>query len=114
MVPWRVATGITAALAGLAAILLPQRVAYLRPWWEVVLADHGEALAWMTATALATVFAATYWAARKAGLGDLGRKVEHLDRGLRGGEAAHDRDLAEALRRDRAADWGPGGSASGR
>ena len=51
-----------------------------------------------------------HWVARKAGLGDLGRKVEHIDCGLRYDGAAHDRDLATALRRNRAAEWGPGGS----
>ncbi|MCY4527852.1 MAG: hypothetical protein OXD46_02320 [Chloroflexi bacterium] len=62
--------------------------------------------------ALASLFAAIHRAARKAGLGDLGRKVEHLDRGLRGDAAAHDSELAAALQKDRAAQWGPGGRSS--
>ena len=47
-------------------------------------------------TAAATSFAAVHWAARKAAIGDLGRKVEHLDRRL-ADRGTHDRELAEAL-----------------
>lgn len=59
-------------------------------------------------TALASVLDLIHRAARRAGLGDLGRKVEHIDRGLGEDGAAHDRDLAAALRRDRKAEWSPG------
>lgn len=75
-----------------------------------ILSEHGWTIAAPALVALASVFAAIHWAARKVGLGDLGRKVEHIDRGLREDSAAHDRDLAAALRRDRAAEWGPGDS----
>ena len=108
MVPWQVATGLTLVIGGVSAILLLDRLDYLAGYWGLVLGEHGWAIAAPAATALASVFAATHWAARKAGLGDLGRKVEHIDRGLHEGGAAHDRDLAEALQRDRAAEWGPG------
>ena len=111
MVPWQVATGLTLVIAGVSAILLLDRLDYLAGYWGLVLGEHGWAIAAPAGTALASVFVATHWAARKAGLGDLGRKVEHIDRGLHDGGTAHDRDLAAALRRDRAAEWGPGGSA---
>ena len=111
MVPWQVATGLTLVIAGVSAILLLDRLDYLAGYWGLVLGEHGWAIAAPAATALASVFAATHWAARKAGLGDLGRKVEHIDRGLHEGGTAHDRDLAAALRRDRAAEWGSDGSA---
>ena len=108
MVPWQVATGLTLVIGGVSAILLLDRLDYLADYWGLVLGEHGWAIAAPAATALASVFAATHWAARKAGLGDLGRKVEHIDRGLHDSGAAHDRDLAAALQRDRAAEWGPG------
>ena len=111
MVPWQVATGLTLVIGGVSAILLLDRLDYLVGYWGLVLGEHGWAIAAPAVTALASVFAATHWAARKAGLGDLGRKVEHIDRGLHDGGAAHDRDLAAALQRDRAAEWGPGGPA---
>ena len=111
MVPWQVATGLTLVIGGVSAILLLDRLDYVAGYWGLVRGEHGWAIAAPAATALASVFAATHWAARKAGLGDLGRKVEHIDRGLHAGGTAHDRDLAAALRRDRAAEWDPGGSA---
>ncbi len=112
MVPWQVATGLTAAAGAAAAIVLLERLDYLEGYWRLILSEHGTGLAAPAATALASLFAAIHWAARKAGLGDLGRKVEHLDRGLRGDMAAHDSELAAALQRDRAAQWGPGGRSS--
>ena len=112
MVPWQVATGLTMVIAGVSAILLLDRLDYLAGYWRLILGEHGWAIALPALTALATVFALLHWAARKAGLGDLGRKVEHIDRGLREDGGAHDRDLAAALRRDRAAEWGSGGSAN--
>ena len=110
MVPWQVATGLTMVIAGVSAILLLDRLDYLDGYWGLILGEYGWALAAPTLTALASVFAAIHWAARKAGLGDLGQKVEYIDRGLHEISAAHDRDLAAALHRDRAAKWGPGGS----
>ena len=111
MVPWQVATGLTMVVVGVSALLLTERMDYLQPYWRIAWSDHGWWLAPPALTAVAGVFAAIHWGARKIGLGDLGRKVEHLDRGLQG-EMAHDAELAEALRRDRRAEWGPGGSAS--
>ena len=110
MVPWQVATGLTMVIAGVSAILLLDRLDYLAGYWGLIFREHGWALAAPVLTALASVFAALHWAARKVGLGDLGRKVEHIDRGLREDGAAHDRDLAAALRRDREAEWGRGGA----
>ena len=109
MVPWQVAFGLTLAAVGAAAVLLPARLEFLRPWAGQFLAEHFWTAVPPAVTAVAALFSAIHWAARKAGLGDLGRKVEHIGRELGGGEA-HDRELAEALRRDRAAEWGPRGA----
>ncbi len=105
MVPWQVATGLTLALGGAGALLL-DRMEYLEGAWGGIASVHGAGLAGPVLTGFASVFAALHWTARKLGLGDLGRKVEHIDRGLRDIEgAAHDRELATALQRDRAARW---------
>ena len=53
-------------------------------------------------------YLARYWGLV---LGEHGCEVEYIDRGLHEGGAAHDQDLAAALRLDRAADWGPDGPA---
>ncbi len=108
MVPWQVALGLTLACGGAAGLFLMARLEFLGPYAGAFLREHFWTAVPPALTAVATVFSAIHWGARKAGLGDLGRKVEHIGRGLAGGEA-HDRELAEALRRDRAAEWGSRG-----
>ena len=105
MVPWQVALGVTIAAGGSVALLLPDIAPYLKNYLPGLLEAHAGDLAAPSATAAAALFATVHWLARKAGLGDLGRKVQHIDRGLRAGGTAHDRELAEALARDRAGDW---------
>ena len=55
------------------------------------------------ALALAAVLAALYGVARAAGLADLGRRVDLVERSVRRGEG--DPELADALRRDAEGDW---------
>ena len=52
-------------IAGVSAILLLDRLDYLAGYWGLVLGEHGWAIAAPAATALASVFAATHWAARR-------------------------------------------------
>ena len=52
---------------------------------------------------LAGVAAGLYAAARAAGLADLGRRVDLVERSVRRGEG--DPELAEALRRDAEGEW---------
>ena len=105
---WQVATGLTLVIAGVSGILLLDRLDSLASYWGVILGEHGWAMMAPAVTALASVFALIHWAARRAGLGDLGRRVEHIERGLREDGATHDRDLAAALRRARKAEWSLG------
>ena len=53
--------------------------------------------------ALAAVAASVYAAARGAGLADLGRRGDLVERSIRGGEGGP--ELAEALRRDAEGEW---------
>ena len=69
MVPWQVATGLTAAAGGVAAIVLLERLDYLEGYWRLILSEHGAGIAAPAATALASLFAAIHWAARKGGPG---------------------------------------------
>ena len=52
---------------------------------------------------LGAIAAAIYAAARAAGLADLGRRVDLVERSIRRGEG--DPELAEALRRDAEGEW---------
>lgn len=103
MQPWRISAGLTAAIAGAAFILAQERLAYLAPFWPVILADHGIWIAVNLALVLAAVAAAIYIVARAAGLADLGRRVDLAERSVRRGEG--DPALTDALRRDAEGDW---------
>ncbi len=103
MQPWKISAGLTAALAGSAILLAGSRFSYLAPFWSVILADHGVAIASHLTLGLAAVAAAIYAIARAAGLSDLGRRVDLAERSVRRGEG--DPELARALRRDAEGDW---------
>ncbi len=103
MQPWRISTGLTAALAGSAALLVPPRLEYLAPFWPVILAEHGVSITLHLGLGLAGVAAALYGLARAAGLADLGRRVDLVERSVRRGEG--DPELTLALRRGAEGDW---------
>ena len=103
MQPWRISAGLTAALAGSAVLACGSRLEYLAPFWRVILADYGLVIAAHLGLALATVAASLYGVARAAGLADLGRRVDLVERSIRRGEG--DPELAEALRRDAEGEW---------
>ncbi len=103
MQPWKISTGLTAALAGSALLLGGSRLEYLAPFWPLILADHGVTVVLHVGLAVAAVAAAIYAVARATGLADLGRRVDLVERSVRRGEG--DPELADALRRDAEGDW---------
>ena len=103
MQPWRISVGPTAALAGSAALLVPPRLECLAPFWPLILSDYGVLIALHLGLALTTALAAIYGVARAAGLADLGRRVDLVERSVRRGEG--DPELTDALRRDAEGDW---------
>ncbi len=103
MQPWRISAGLTAALAGLAVLVSGSRLEYLVPFWRVILADYGLVIAAHLGLVLAALAAALYAAARAAGLADLGRRVDLVERSIRRGEG--DPALGAALQRDAEGEW---------
>ena len=103
MQPWKISAGLTAALAGLTVLLAGSRLEYLAPFWFVILADYGVIVILHLGLAVAAVAAAIYAVARAAGLSDLGRRVDLVERSVRRGEG--DPELARALKRDTEGDW---------
>ena len=103
MQPWRISAGLSAALVGSAVLLAGSRLEYLAPFWPLILADHGVPIAFHLALALAAVLAALYAVARAAGLADLGRRVDLVERSVRRGEG--DPELARALKSDAEGEW---------
>ena len=103
MQPWKISAGLTAALAGSAVLLAGSRLEYLAPFWPLILSDYGVLIALHLGLALAAVLAAIYAVARAAGLADLGRRVDLVERSVRRGEG--DLELARALKSDAQGDW---------
>ena len=103
MQPWKISAGLTAALAGSVVLLAGSRLEYLAPFWPLILSDYGVLIALHLGLALAAVLAALYAVARAAGLADLGRRVDLVERSVRRGEG--DLELARALKRDATGDW---------
>ena len=103
MQPWRISVGMTAALAGLAVLVCGSRLEYLAPFWRVILADYGLAIALHLGLVLAAVASTFYGVSRVAGLADLGRRVDLVERSIRRGEG--DPELADSLRQDAAGQW---------
>ena len=103
MQPWKVSAGLTLTVAGLALLFVGSRLEYLSPFWRVILSGYGVSIAAHLGLALVTVAAILYGAARAAGLADLGRKVNLVERSIRRGEGDH--ELAEALQQDAKGEW---------
>ena len=107
MRPWRVAVGLTMTGGALAGWALWLELAYLRPYWQVLLADYGWYIGAHAGVALVTVAAGVYIAARSVSLGAVGRKVDVVERAIRRG-TGQDPELAEALARDESGDYREG------
>ena len=103
MQPWKISAGLTAALAGSAILLAGSRLEYLTLFWPLILADYGVTVVLHMGLAFAAVAAAIYGIARAAGLADLGRRVDLVERSVRRGEG--DPELANALNRDAEGEW---------
>ena len=103
MQPWKISAGLTAALAGSAVLLAGSRLEYLAPFWPLILSDYGVLIALHLGLALTAALAAIYGVTRAAGLADLGRRVDLVERSVRRGEG--DPDLARALKSDAEGDW---------
>ena len=103
MQPWKISAGLTAAIAGSAVLLAGSRLEYLAPFWPLILSDYGVLIALHLGLALTAALAAIYGVARAAGLADLGRRVDLVERSVRRGEG--DLELARALKSDAQGDW---------
>ena len=89
--------GITAVLGGLAVLLLGSQLDFLSPWWGAILRAYWLTISLHAAAALLTSIVVFYALARVAGLADLGRRLDLVERGIRRGSG--DRDLRRALER---------------
>ena len=98
--PWRIATGLSLIFWVLSILLIGERLKYLEPYAELLIAQYTVNISLYLMTAAVTLYAFIYWLARRAGLGDLGGKLKLMDKRLAAGEA-HDDELARRLQRER-------------
>ncbi len=99
MKPWRVALGLTMTVGAVATWGLWVELAYLRPFWQVLVSDYGWYIGAHGSLALATLATGIYIAARSLSLGAIGSKVDVVERAIRRG-AGQDPELSERLAED--------------
>ena len=85
MQPITVALGLTVTILALAALLAGPQFVYLAPHTRVLVIEYWPALTAYGVLAVLTVIVAIYATARAAGLADLGRKVDLVERSIRRG-----------------------------
>ena len=95
MQPITVTLGLTVTLLALTALLFLPEVAYLAPHARVLAAVYWPPLTAYGSLAILTFMVALYTGTRAAGLADLGRKVDLVERSIRRG--AGDPELAEQM-----------------
>ena len=104
MQPIAVAVGLTVTILALTALLAGPQFAYLAPHTRVVLAEYWPALTAYGVAGVVTLAVAIYATARAAGLADLGRKVDLVERSIRRG-AGGDSELAEQMQQQDRGDF---------
>ena len=103
MQPGKVSVGLTTTVAGVGVLVGGSCLAYRKPFWRVILADYGPAIALHLGLALVAVATILYGVACAVGLADLWRWVDLVERSIRRGEG--DPELAEAPRRHTEGNW---------
>ncbi len=98
--PWRIAAGLSLIVWAVALLLLGERLQYLAPYSAMLIRQYAWTVGLHAATAALALFALLYWLARRAGLGDVGGKLQLMDKRLHAGEA-HDDELARRVQQER-------------
>ena len=104
MQPSTVAFGLTITILALTALLAGPQFAYLAPHTRVLVSQYWPALTAYGALAVLSLMVALYATARAAGLADLGRKVDLVERSIRRG-AGGDPELAEQMQQQDRGDF---------
>ena len=101
MQPFTVAIGLTITVLALTALLAGPSFAYLSPYGRVLLLQYWLAFTVYGALAVAACVVAIYATARAAGLADLGRKVDLVERSIRRGAGGDPELAAQMQQQDR-------------
>ena len=101
MQPITVALGLTVTVLALTALLAGPSFAFLAPHTRVLVFEYWPALAAYGALAVVSLVVALYATARAAGLADLGRKVDLVERSIRRGAGGDPELAAQMQQQDR-------------
>ena len=104
MQPITVALGLAVTLLALAALLAGPSFAFLAPHTRVLVFEYWPAFTAYGGLAVVSLVVALYVTARAAGLADLGRKVDLVERSIRRG-AGGDPELAGQMRQQERGDF---------
>ena len=104
MQPIAVAVGLTVTILALTALLAGPQFVYLAPHTRVLVSQYWPALTAYGALAVLSLIVVLYATARAAGLADLGRKVDLVERSIRRG-AGGDPELTEQMQQQDRGDF---------
>ena len=104
MQPITVALGLTVTILALTALLAEPQFVYLAPHTRVLVSQYWPALTAYGALAVLSLIVVLYATARAAGLADLGRKVDLVERSIRRG-AGGDPELTEQMQQQDRGDF---------
>ena len=104
MQPITVALGLTMTTLALVALLAGPSFAYLAPHTRVLLSQYWPAFTAYGTLAVFALIVVLYATARAAGLADLGRKVDLVERSIRRGDGG-DPELAEQMQQQDRGDF---------
>ncbi len=104
MQPWQVSLGLSVATVIPAAYLLYRLVGYLDGFWGVVWEYYAFHMVVVPSAAVLVMVFGYYHLARVFFLGDVGSRIQVMDRSIRAGQSG-DPELAEALRREEQGDY---------
>ena len=104
MQPITVALGLTVTVLALTALLVGPQFEYLAPHTRVLVTEYWPSLTAYGTLAVFALIVVLYATARAAGLADLGRKVDLVERSIRRG-AGGDPELAEQMQQQDRGDF---------
>ena len=99
MTPWQVATGLSIALLVPSAFLLVEELGYISGYWGWLWQRYWYQLGLFFSTVVLVVYTTFYQFSRVLSLGDIGRRIQVLDRSLKEGKVG-DPELVDALQRE--------------
>lgn len=104
MHPWQVAFGLSLATVVPLAYYIWSDLGYLSGLWGIVWSHYRFHVVSVPSASVLVMVAAYYMVARALFLGDVGTRIEVLDRSIREGRAG-DAELSEALGREKSGDY---------